>query len=570
MHRTFTIALCTFVFFFCVPLLSFAATLSVSPGTGVYTVGSTFTVRVVINTSGKPINAADGTLSFNPRELQVASVNRSSSIFNLWTLEPTFSNSAGTISFGGGSPTGYTGSSGTIMSITFRTLGAGAPKVSFTSGSVLAADGMGTNVLTNMSGGTYTLTAVAAEPEAEPVYVPEANTPAAPKITSTTHADKEGWYASKNAELTWSVPNDVTAVRTLLDENPSTIPTIVYDEPISGRTIEDLDEGVSYFHIQFKNADGWGAVAHYRLGVDTEKPALFTIAEADGQDPLNPERKLLFTVEDTSPITKYLVQIDGATPAEWKDETGDGLYTLSSLTPGHHTIVVEAFDSAGNSIVSSYAFDIASFDRPVFTEYPERLTTSVIPVFKGTTRPNAKVTVLVATKGSDVHTYETTANGDGAFTFIPDSRFELGIYDVTARSVDAFGAQSELSDPVRFVVEESGFVRVGNFLVSVLSIIVPLVALIVLLIAGTWFLTHRLRAWRGYVLRETKEAETKLASELALITKNLAVKVDALMTSRKGKLTKAESDLIDQISSDIKAAGERIRKEIRDIDDIVE
>ncbi len=117
-----------------------ASTLSLSPATGVYTTGSTFTVRVVVNTKGAAINAADGTLSFNPKELQVVSVSRASSIFNLWTTEPTFSNSAGTISFSGGSPTGFTGAAGTVMTATFRTLGAGSPRVTMSSGSVLAAN----------------------------------------------------------------------------------------------------------------------------------------------------------------------------------------------------------------------------------------------------------------------------------------------------------------------------------------------------------------------------------------------------------------------------------------------
>jgi len=49
-------------------------------------------------------------------------------------------------------------------------------------------------------------------------------------------------------------------MRTLLDESPSTIPTKVYETPIHGITLEDLPQGVSYFHIQFRNSDGWGMI----------------------------------------------------------------------------------------------------------------------------------------------------------------------------------------------------------------------------------------------------------------------------------------------------------------------
>ena len=91
-------------------------------------------------------------------ELSVVSVSKGS-IFNLWTSEPSFSNSAGTVSFGGGSPAGYTGSAGTVMTIRFKALSAGKTNVRFKSGSVLAADGLGTNVLSSMGSAAFTIAA---------------------------------------------------------------------------------------------------------------------------------------------------------------------------------------------------------------------------------------------------------------------------------------------------------------------------------------------------------------------------------------------------------------------------
>ena len=41
-----------------------AATLSLSPGTNVYNTGATFSARVVVNSGGQSINAAEGTLRF--------------------------------------------------------------------------------------------------------------------------------------------------------------------------------------------------------------------------------------------------------------------------------------------------------------------------------------------------------------------------------------------------------------------------------------------------------------------------------------------------------------------------
>ncbi|HEU4677541.1 MAG TPA: cohesin domain-containing protein [Candidatus Paceibacterota bacterium] len=549
-----------------------AATLRLNPGTGVYTVGTPFTVSILIGTDGKPVNAADGSLSFNPRELQVVGVSRAASIFSLWTAEPSFSNAAGTISFSGGSPSGYTGSAGMVATVTFKPLGAGTPKVNFQSGSILAADGLGTNVLTGMSGGTYTVSAPTENPE--PEYITPPNTPKAPVVTSTTHPDQSGWYKSTTAKLAWDLPSGVTAVRTLLDSSPSTIPTKTYDDLITEKTIDDLDEGVSYFHIQFKNAEGWGKITHYRLGVDTEAPKDFTIAEADASD--SPERALSFDYDDVSPVVRYKIQIDGKDPIDYADEKGTKRYTVPPLSPGYHTFIVEAFDGAGNSTIATYSMTIEAFEKPILTDYPSRIDTDVIPAIKGTTRPHATVAVSIvpASAGDDTPSptdadFTVTANDEGEFVYIPDHSFTEGVYLLSAVAKDEFGRMSERSDVVRLLVEKPGYIRLGSMVVNALSVIVPLLALLILLVFGTWYLWHRLANWAKRVRKETKEAEASLAAEFDRIVRNLDDKVTSLRASRKGKLTKAEAELIDQIEGDLKTARSRIGKEVGDIEDIV-
>ena len=56
---------------YAVPLsVTYAATLRVSPETGVYTVGGIFTTRVLINTAGAPINAVGNRLHWPIREIE--------------------------------------------------------------------------------------------------------------------------------------------------------------------------------------------------------------------------------------------------------------------------------------------------------------------------------------------------------------------------------------------------------------------------------------------------------------------------------------------------------------------
>lgn len=563
-------ALFAFLLFLFSTASALAATLSVSPGTGVYSTGSTFTVRVNVNSSGASINAAEGTLKFNPAELSVVSVSRSSSIFNLWVAEPAFSNSAGTVSFSGGSPAGYTGSNGNIMTVTFRAKGSGASKVTFSNGSVLANDGSGTNVLTSMNGGTFTINAAAPTPEAEEVvveYVAPANTPAAPKITSTTHADSNAWYTTKEAVLNWDLPGGVTAVRTLLDDKSSSVPTKVYDSPIRTITLSDLDEGVSYFHVQLKNADGWGKVSHYRLAIDSQKPTEINISTPEGFDANNPEQQLAVSVVDaTSEVNRFKVQVDGGEPFEFVKENASSTIKLPSMGPGYHTVVVEAFDEAGNSIIGNYSFEVKSFEKPTFTEYPSEINDQVIPVIKGTTRPNSTVEIILTKMGAEPTTYEVKSDESGNFTFIPEGRFSTGVYELTARATDEYGAKSLDSDAVRIAVQQPGLLRIGSMLVSVLSVIIPLVVLTVFTIIGGWYLVMYLRRFRKKVRVESVEALDILHREFTSLQTELRHQEALMADSRKTKkLTKAETEMIEILDKALQNSQKNVEKEIMDV-----
>ncbi len=546
-----------------------AASLSISPNTGVYSSNSTFSVKVVVNTGGQAVNAAEGTISFNPKELSVVSVNRSSSIFNLWVTEPTFSNSAGTINFSGGLPSGYTGQTGTIMTITFKAVGSGTAKVNFKSGSVLANDGKGTNILTGMNGGNYTIQAGNTAPEPEKIveYVAPANTPAAPNVSSETHPDPKGWSSKKEAVLNWSLPADVTAVRTALDGKASSIPTKVYDTPIKNITLSDLSEGVSYFHIQFKNADGWGKVTHYRLAVDTEKPSEIKISQVEGANLANPAQQLKVEVKDaTSEVKRFMVRVDASEPFEYVDETGSSTVTLPSLSPEYHTVIIEAFDEADNSIVGTYSFTIESFSKPVFTEYPSEINEEVIPVIKGETRPNAKVEVFLQKLGAEPVSYSVTSDDKGVFTFIPEGTFSTGVYELTARATDEFGAASELSDVVRIAVQKPGYLRIGSLIVSVLSVLIPMIVLIVLLVLGAWYLVLYARRFKGKVKVESYEALEILHREFSNLQIMLREQEALLQESRKTKkLTKTETDMIETFDRALQNSQKQVEKEIDDI-----
>ena len=140
---------------FILPNFSNAATLFLSPSSGNYNSGGQMSVSVRINTESEAINAVDGTIGFNPDILEVSSVTKGTAV-SLWVQEPSYSNKAGNVNFGGVilNP-GYYGSNGNILTINFRAKGSGKAEISFKAGSVLANDGYGTNVLKTLGTASF-------------------------------------------------------------------------------------------------------------------------------------------------------------------------------------------------------------------------------------------------------------------------------------------------------------------------------------------------------------------------------------------------------------------------------
>lgn len=105
-----------------------------------------FVVEARLSSPDTSINVADGSILFNPEILEVRELSAGGSIFSLWASNPSFSNSAGTISFVGGTPSGFQGD-GLILKAILRAKEAGEAKLSYKDNFALfLADGKGTRV----------------------------------------------------------------------------------------------------------------------------------------------------------------------------------------------------------------------------------------------------------------------------------------------------------------------------------------------------------------------------------------------------------------------------------------
>lgn len=347
--------------FFVFPIFTNAADLSFSPVSASHSVGQTFNVRVEVNPDGEGINAVESAITFDQTKLSVVSLSKTGSAFSLWTTEPEFSNSAGTINFGGGSPTPFSRTA-TLVTITFRATAPGSAAVDFDSASVLAADGLGTDVFSEGRESIYTITQVVAPPPPDPA--PVGDRPNAPVIESVSHPDEETWYTDNTVEFSWDIPNGVTTVRILLDSEPDSDPTVAYSPPIDTRIIDNLDEGVSYLHVDFRNDAGFSDTTHKKIQIDQSPPAIFDIVVVPNTDASSTPYLSFATTDGVSDIDRYEIVVSDEEPVTLTKEQHAGLpsegWQMPRLFDGTYLVTVRAFDLAGNMTETDLSVELAT------------------------------------------------------------------------------------------------------------------------------------------------------------------------------------------------------------------
>lgn len=151
----FSLIILLFGIFF-IPYNVSAATIKLSPSNGLYQVGDTIRVKVLIS-SDTSVNAVAAKISYPTNLLTLSSISKSNSIISLWAQEPFYSNSEGLANFEGVILYGYTGDSGNIATLVFKAKATGTANLKFNSSSILANDGSGTEVLTSKNGSTLTI-----------------------------------------------------------------------------------------------------------------------------------------------------------------------------------------------------------------------------------------------------------------------------------------------------------------------------------------------------------------------------------------------------------------------------
>ncbi len=551
-----------------------AASLYFSPSSGSYKVGQQFSVGVYVGSADAAMNAAEGAISFPEDMLSVVSISKSGSIASLWAQEPSFSNSAGTVDFAGIvlNP-GYTGGAGKILTVTFKAKAKGEASLNFSSASVLANDGLGSNIFSGAGTAVFTITVAAVSPTgaAPPATLPGGaigNVPAAPAVSSPTHPDPEKWYNNKNPEFKWTMPSGITGVNVLADRNPLTDPGTKSDGLLSSYKYSDVDEGAWYFHVKLKNSAGWGAMAHFRFNIGTKPPTSFTITEIPRADQTEAVAKFNFNAKDSgSGIDHYEVVFDDETaPRIWKDD-GTHIYAAPALPPGKHLLKAKVIDGVGNFLEASVEFNIAGLRAPVITEYSSSLKSGESLIVKGTTYPNIKVAIWLKKDLAEPREYEVRSDNNGNFAFVAPEKTKEGLYSVYAEVIGEAGGRSEPSETVKTLVAPGLIERISRSAINFLVVFIPLIVLLFLLVILIWYIWHRFSLLRKRVKKDAREAGDKLHKAIDEMTENMRVHVRSLQRIKNRRdLTIAENRILGQLKKNIERIEKLIEKEMGDIE----
>ncbi len=555
--------------FFSAGKFAYAANIYFSPSSESYAVGNTFSVAVYVSSADKAMNAVSGVISFPADKLEAVSLSKSGSIIALWVQEPSFLNTAGRVTFEGIvlNP-GFTGASGKIITVNFKVKAAGSALLNFSSGSVLANDGQGTNILTSLGNASFNLGG--AGPSVPDATTPStiSGTPSAPQISSPTHPDPNKWYAKKDAKFTWNVTSDATACRLLAGKIPNAIPTVLYTPAINEKEITDLDDGIWYFHVQCRNAKGWGEISHFRFQIDTKPPEPFYIKFVHGQESIDPSPIITFNTTDAiSGIDYYRAKIGEDDFLKLDPNLiASNPYSLPTQEPGKRTILVQALDMAGNMTTTAEEFTILPIKTPVITYYPKEVKEGSLLEIRGTTYPDASVDIFLKKEGEKAIKQTTQSNSSGDFTLIWSSKLTNGLYGMSVQVTDNRGAKSNESSPLPIVVKASAIFQIGSFVISYLSIIFLLISVLFALIIGGWYVWHRFTLFRKRVKKEVGEVEPVLHKAFDLLKEDIREQVKMLEKARtKRQLTEDEDKILKQLKKDLDNAERLVRKEIDDI-----
>lgn len=535
-----------------------AASLRINSSSATLTAGNIMTFTVLVNSEGAVVNNAEAKIIFPKDMLEIISISKGGSAFTLWVEEPSFSNSAGIITFNGGVPTpGFTGTSGTVISFVARAKKSGQAELIFSDAAVRANDGFGTDVLSSKQGKSISIISNEEPEKVEPLPKPtETPTPTQNTIatglqlSSPTHPNQDQWYKDNSPTYRWNI-SGASAIQTGIDSNTSGVPRVTYSPAINEKKITDLEDGVWYFKVRSQKSGVWGPASTYIVRIDTTAPQ----SEDDVNFSYDDVTKILSIQADiqdiTSGIDRYEIYINDSLvktiPAK---EFDSGKYSLKVNSSGNTVVKLLAIDRAGNSFKSEGTFVATGAVTIEADTIPELISSDDILYISGKTQsPNSEIVINIESENGKSIMMRTVSDSNNNFAVrvpqLDKGKYNIGINVVLGEQILAsLNTQTE-------VIDES-LVKLMNYAYpQSKALIVFGIILILLVLAGYSFgfrnsqLSHKLKLRTVLTKGDNSKA-------FNLLKRRLEKHLEILQETRHERvLTKEEKEIKAAIEGDL-------------------
>ncbi len=251
-------------------------------------------------------------------------------------LERNVDNEAGKVEIACGLPSpGFSERTGTVAELLIQPIEEGQTELLFDEEKtqVLANDGLGTNVLRAMTGGSYRFV--------------QSNSARFPFLLfSPSHPNETRWYNKNAATLVWASRESGLRYRYALTLSPDA-PDDLNKRELTENTsafFSNLTNGTYYFHIIAEREGNIKEHERHRILVDITPPDSPSIKVS--QTEIVSGEIIRFELngnDDLSGLQKnFYVRVDGGVFLP----VGSPLFT--TFPPGKHTVTVRVFDVAGN------------------------------------------------------------------------------------------------------------------------------------------------------------------------------------------------------------------------------
>lgn len=488
-------------------------------------------ILATINSEGQDINTAQATITFPANLLSVTKIDYTGSIFTFWLEEPSFDNDKGTISFVGGSTSGFNGSSLKLLRIAFKVKGSGTGKLGINNGAITASDGTGSNVYNTSKGldinipSSAEFQAVKLERAREAATVAK-ELPSRIGLSIPFYPDQTRWNnRSASFKASWNITSDTTRAAVALNKSSNFTPEASAEALSGSKVFPALADGVWYLHLRLENNIGWSSTLHYRIAVDTMPPSAFKITSNEGFKTGEPKPTINFASSDlNSGINNYIIHLDGNVVAT----TNATKYQFPPLLPGVHRLVVSAVDKAGNSISESESLEILPITSPIISYVSGSVIANEGGINAGgTSEKGTDVVVQVENSQKQIVAEQVaTVDGNGNWNIFINKAFNTGDYHLlaTARNKNMASSFPVVSDTIN--VKERPMLVLGSLEITETWFFIYLIFILLVSFGGGYFTYYH---WRGKLGRRVTIAQRDVLN----IFNNTEKDIDKLLDTCK-------------------------------------